>query len=139
MDGLKLICEAKAAGLRLRVDGDRLVIRGPRSAGPIAERVLANKDEVLAAMRGTAPTNAEPIMPQTSTLGDDGAWLAVLAGDPEPAAVRVVSGAGACYWCGRSDWWRSKAWPDVIRCGNCCPPAPWVPVDWLNRPEGGRR
>ncbi len=44
---------------------------------------------------------------------------------------------GACPWCGRRDWWRSKAWPDVVRCGWCSPPAPGVAVVWLSRPESG--
>ena len=29
-----------------------------------------------------------------------------------------------CSWCRRGDrLWQSKQWPDVIRCGHCCPPA----------------
>lgn len=44
---------------------------------------------------------------------------------------------GPCPWCGRRDWWRSQAWPDVVRCGRCSPPAPGVSVVWLNRPEAG--
>jgi hypothetical protein len=44
---------------------------------------------------------------------------------------------GRCDWCGRSDWWRSKAWPDVVRCGWCFPPVPGLPVEWLNRSEAG--
>ena len=41
MDGLTLLAEAGAAGLTILADGDRLVIRGPKSAdadGPAAAR-----------------------------------------------------------------------------------------------------
>ena len=34
MDGLTILNEARAAGLEIKVDGDRLVVRGPRSARP---------------------------------------------------------------------------------------------------------
>jgi hypothetical protein len=51
MDGLALIREAEAAGLNVRVDGDKLVIRGPRLAESIARRLIAHKPKVLAALR----------------------------------------------------------------------------------------
>jgi hypothetical protein len=38
---------------------------------------------------------------------------------------------GTCWWCGRRTWWRSRAFPDVVRCGFCSPPAPGVAVEWL--------
>ncbi len=50
MDGLTLLDEATAAGLSVRVDGGRLVVRGPRRAEPLARRLLANKALVLQAI-----------------------------------------------------------------------------------------
>ncbi len=47
MVAVSLLQEAEAAGLTVRVDGDRLVVRGPKSAGAIAERLLDHKTEVL--------------------------------------------------------------------------------------------
>ncbi len=47
MVAVSLLQEAEAAGLTVRVDGDRLVVRGPKSAGAIAERLLDHKAEVL--------------------------------------------------------------------------------------------
>lgn len=38
MDGLTLLAEARAAGLEVRAEGDRLVIRGPRKAEALAKR-----------------------------------------------------------------------------------------------------
>ena len=56
MDGLTLLAEARAAGLTVRADGERLRIRGPRRAEPIAQRLLAHKAAVVAAL--TAPPAA---------------------------------------------------------------------------------
>ena len=50
MDGLELLTEAGAAGLAVAKDGDTLVIRGPHSAGAVAERLMANKSAVLAVL-----------------------------------------------------------------------------------------
>ncbi len=47
MVAVTLLQEAEAAGLTVRVEGDRLVVRGPKSAGAIAERLLDHKAEVI--------------------------------------------------------------------------------------------
>jgi hypothetical protein len=39
--------QARAAGLRVQADGDRLVIRGPKHAGALAKALLDRKAEVL--------------------------------------------------------------------------------------------
>jgi hypothetical protein len=41
------------------VRGDKLVIRGPRGAGRLAERLLARKREVIQAVTGNPPTPAD--------------------------------------------------------------------------------
>lgn len=51
MDGLSLLAEARAHGLKVRADGDRLVIRGPRQAEAVAKRLLERKREILEALR----------------------------------------------------------------------------------------
>ncbi len=50
MGAVSLLQEAEAAGLSVRVDGERLVVRGPKSAGAIAERLLDHKAEVIEAL-----------------------------------------------------------------------------------------
>ncbi len=50
MGAVSLLQEAEAAGLSVRVDGDRLVVRGPKSASAIAERLLDRKAEVIEAL-----------------------------------------------------------------------------------------
>ena len=54
MDGLALLRAADAAGLTVNIDGDRLVIRGPRSADATARALLEHKPEVMAALAGPA-------------------------------------------------------------------------------------
>jgi hypothetical protein len=61
MDGLDLLAEARGAGLIVLAGGDRLIIRGPKSADAMARRLLAHKAVVLAALTtgngNTTPTN----------------------------------------------------------------------------------
>ena len=47
MDCLKLLTEAQQAGLKVAAEGDRLVIRGPKSAGHIAEALISRKREIM--------------------------------------------------------------------------------------------
>ena len=47
MDGMSLLAEARASGLEVRADGDRLVVRGPRQAEAVALRLLERKADVL--------------------------------------------------------------------------------------------
>jgi hypothetical protein len=55
MEGLTLLRQAHEAGLAVAIDGDSLVIRGPKRAGPLARLLIANKPLVLAAL---APAKA---------------------------------------------------------------------------------
>src|SRR5215475_5518027 len=47
MDCVAVLHEAREAGLEVRADGNRLVVRGPRSAEALAKTLLARKDEIL--------------------------------------------------------------------------------------------
>jgi hypothetical protein len=50
MEGLTLLRDARAAGLSLARDGDKLVIRGPRRAEAVAQRLLSRKVELIEAL-----------------------------------------------------------------------------------------
>lgn len=50
MDGLSLIRASRAVGLSVAIDGDRLVIKGPKSAGAVAEALIGNKAIVMSAL-----------------------------------------------------------------------------------------
>ncbi len=67
MDGLTLLQEASAAGLMVLADGDRLVIRGPRSADAVARRLLAHKAVILAAL-AAGNGNTNPAIPEVAPI-----------------------------------------------------------------------
>jgi hypothetical protein len=52
VDCVTLLDEAEKAGLRITVKGERIVVRGPRHAGDLAELLLARKREVIALLAG---------------------------------------------------------------------------------------
>lgn len=58
MDGLTLLEDARAAGLAVRADNGRLVIRGPKRAEDVALRLLAHKAAVLDALASPWPIPA---------------------------------------------------------------------------------
>jgi hypothetical protein len=50
MAGLALLTAARAAGLTVEAEDEQLVIRGPRTAAPLAQALLAHKPCILAAL-----------------------------------------------------------------------------------------
>jgi hypothetical protein len=69
MDGMILLQVAAAAGLTVRLDGNRLVIRGPRSADAIARRLVASKAAVVAAIQAAACSHTLHHADAASTWG----------------------------------------------------------------------
>lgn len=69
MDGLTLLQEASVAGLMVLADGDRLVIRGPRSADAVARRLLAHKAVILAVL-AAGNGNTNPTIPEVVPFDD---------------------------------------------------------------------
>ena len=55
MGGLVLLAEADHAGLNVRADGDRLVIRDSRDCEALARRLLDHKTEVMQVLTATDP------------------------------------------------------------------------------------
>ncbi len=87
MVGLTLLSEARAAGLIVSADGDRLVVRGPRSADAVARLLLANKAAVMAAL-------AEKVTVQTPVIESaaDVTGMAVLEAVVNELLTRMESG-----------------------------------------------
>ena len=50
MDSMSLLWIARSAGLTIETDGERLILEGPRRAEPMARRLAAQKEWVLAAL-----------------------------------------------------------------------------------------
>jgi hypothetical protein len=47
MDGLALLHRAYTAGLQVAVDGERLIIRGPKRLAALAEQLLVHKAAIM--------------------------------------------------------------------------------------------
>jgi hypothetical protein len=98
---------------------------------------------------GLARMSAKTLLPDelrqltSSALSESRRWWARMRFEDLPTLAAYFPGSvhrpedRVCSWCGRREWWQSKAWPDVVRCGWCSAPAPGAPVVWLNRLEGG--
>lgn len=72
MDGIKLLEEARGAGLVVKAVGEKLVIRGPRTAAVVAKHLLANKVAIMRLLtpdttdRDASRANPEQIVPSVS-------------------------------------------------------------------------
>ena len=79
MDGLELLDRAYMSGLQVTANGDQLVVRGPRSAEPLALDLLDHKHDVLrvlapsscacSPMRGPAIVGRYPSCPRCARSG----------------------------------------------------------------------
>jgi hypothetical protein len=65
MDIVTLLREAESAGLQVRADAGRLVVRGPRSLEPLAKKLLARKSDLLPLL------TREEIEDGTNVVADD--------------------------------------------------------------------
>ena len=50
MDGVAVLSEAHAAGLQIHMDGERLIMRGPKRLASLAQHLLSHKEEILGAL-----------------------------------------------------------------------------------------
>ena len=90
---VRLLAEARAAGLEVRAEPGRLVVRGPRSGAGLAERLLARKDEVLALLAaedGEVAWRVAAMRPQVARRGPI----------PFLVAREAAPGPGCCPSCG---------------------------------------
>jgi hypothetical protein len=55
MDEVMLLRRARESGLTVPAEGDKLVIRGPKRAEPVARLLIENKPKVIAALAPDAP------------------------------------------------------------------------------------
>jgi hypothetical protein len=124
MDGLTLLGEARAAGLEIKVEGDRLVVRGPRSAAPLAEQLLSMKHEVIALLGSQEDDVAWRIEAMRPQVPRTGAIPCLLA---RPEAK--TSPDGTCVSCGDP-----LAMDRRIRCVPCASAIEWL----LNAVREGR-
>ncbi len=119
-----LLDSARAVGITMRVDRDRLILRGPRSAEALAKSILDQKTVVVAwllarAELGVVEQANAPVIPQC--VPNESA-----RGSSPPTVER-------CFCCGERHWWRSVFGSHLI-CAGCHPPAfhsvvaAWIPA-----------
>jgi hypothetical protein len=112
----ELIRAAREAGLRLAVERDELVVRGPRSLAEMAEQSIARKVDVLAALQvDCGPAACTPVADCSEVFDavDGMSWAngADPLGLPEP-----------CMRCGSLElWWNFL---EIAFCQHCQPPHP---------------
>jgi len=96
----QLITEAKKAGLSVLVSNGRLVMTGPKSAQPIALRLIDRKVEVLAFLQAqTADQN--PLINAVLNRWPGAVVTNITKYDPVPLGEPVT--AGICAQCGSPD------------------------------------
>lgn len=91
MDGLSRLRAARAVGLSVATDGDRVVIKGPMSAGAVAQALLADKPAVMSALEDAAERELPLDWPEDARDH----FLQRLGAADDP---RLVSGPGSEAW-----------------------------------------
>jgi hypothetical protein len=78
MDGVTLLRRAREAGLRVAADSDKLVIRGPKNAAPVARLLIEHKPAVKAALAADWGARHREALAHWGALraADEAAWLA---------------------------------------------------------------
>jgi hypothetical protein len=134
MNAAEALTLANAAGVRVRTDGDDLLLE---SSAPPPAAVLGllsrHKSDIMTMLRSPAPEQlpraAEPTPPQPSRA--DAARAALVAGlhvaargrPPSWADLATLPSRGCfCTCCKGQRWWRECEAPKGWRCSTCHPP-----------------
>jgi len=118
MDCLMLLNEARAVGLVVLADGDRLVVRGPRSADAVARRLLEHKAEVMRALATPAAAEIPAVaasMYHQDAPGDCEEILDVLPPCPTCGSLdlwQTIAGNWRCQHCDAAALRRSRSWAE---------------------------
>jgi hypothetical protein len=119
--GRELLAEASAGGVTMWADGDRLRVRGPKSAEALLRRLLDHKPDVLAALRSPWRLSATGSMsgPATTAASAPAPLPALLAlGNGKPADTQAEASAGAADDFHRlTTWFRNATLPDSYTLG----------------------
>ncbi len=118
MEGLSLLSRVRLAGLKVRADGDHLVVRGRRNQDRLARELLAHKVEVMAEL---ATIQAGPWPKETVAITADIFGVVNMA--DLMALGTTDRPPGACYACGGGAWWRLRL-ANLWICTRCYPPSP---------------
>lgn len=106
MDGVILLQQAETAGLVVDAQGDRLVIRGARSAQSIAQMLIAHKTSVLDAIARRSqsasqlPTSTQEHSEHVVHASELLHATCDLCGSSGPVLVKRVGSRGTFWMCG---------------------------------------
>lgn len=94
MEPLTPLVEAERAGLQVRVDGDRLVVRGPRTAEALAQEILACKPALMPLLAWNEDRASRLLSDELDGLSRVAprAWRAT---DPENEAISCLAESSA--------------------------------------------
>jgi hypothetical protein len=96
VDGMTLLEEARVAGLEVTAEGDRLIVRGPRSAESLAKTLLEHKSELIVILRMKDAEVACRVQAMLAQIPDNGPIPFLVAREA------VEPQAGCCLSCGES-------------------------------------
>jgi putative DNA primase/helicase len=130
MDGMNLLQKAHAAGLAVAAHGGRLVIRGPRRAGPVARLLIEHKPEIMAVLADADSPPTDHAADWRELYEESAAIRQFEAGYPKPIADRLAYGELTEKWCERH-----PAQTDPNRCAGC---GGMLGIDVLSLADGAR-
>jgi hypothetical protein len=99
MDGLNLLKQAHAAGLRVTAKGARLVIHGPHRAEAMARLLIEHKPDIMAVLAKAAPPVAENSTDWRELYEGRAAIRQFDAGYSKASAERLAFGECIERWC----------------------------------------
>ena len=118
MDCMMLLKGGPCRGLVVLADGDRLVVRGPRSADAVARRLLEHKAEVMRALATPAAAEIPAVaasMDHQDDPGDCDEVLDVLPPCPTCGSLdlwQTIAGNWRCQHCDAAALRRSRSWAE---------------------------
>jgi hypothetical protein len=122
-----ILASLRAAGVILRLDGDRVRFSAPPDTHPdLLAEARTQRSAILAALKAEAST-AKPAVPPAGPLA---------APIPAPRPYRqpswsditdVPDAADTCSACRGSSWWTERHNPRGWRCSTCHPPLHLAP------------
>ena len=75
MDSLKLLKQAEEAGLKVSYDGDKLRIRGPKTAESIAKALSQNKVDIIEILSNRFDTDDDRVESMRERLRKGVSWF----------------------------------------------------------------
>ena len=126
MDGLTLLQHARAVGLSITVEGDKLVVRGPRNAAATATELLTHKSAVLEILNRRIGTPTDKLCDSSPLRGN--LSVSVESVESKNAVVREWAKHRTAAWRSAAEW-------DEHTAGMVKVCAPEAAAEWLRHAD----